>query len=276
MHKPVKIQVEHLSHSPVKVGVTFKLWGKAYCVKIPLSDILLAVFQHTVLKNAPANILTFWPRKTILKKYFMVVIPRISAEKFICTFSWKCNGVVLLDFFAEEQKWRVNIDIPRQIPCLNTFIKCVAHKRVVKDNFPVLCVGIFWHHRNKFVVGSRLKIALLKIFFVVTVFNRVGVDFAELVFLVVHWCGLDNYTAVKPSRKEKAQRNITHKLSLNCISQEISRLFNGSYFIVCMLLCLNGVVFFSAKLWVPIHCTFARIKLKYSLENSERRRSCRS
>ena len=61
-------------------------------------------------------------------------------------------------------------------------------------------VGILYHHLDVLVVARGLEQALFKILLIVAVLNRVGVNLAELVLLLVHRGGLYNNTAVQSAR----------------------------------------------------------------------------
>ena len=128
------------------------------------------------------------------------MVPRITAEKFVGTFARKRNGVVLFNLPAKQQQGGVNIHIPGQITRFNAVVKRVSEQLVVKNNLVVLCVGILYHHLDVLVVARRLKQALFKILLIVAVLNRVGVNLAELVLLLVHRGGLYDDTAVKSAR----------------------------------------------------------------------------
>ena len=134
----------------------------------------------------------------------------------------------------------------------------------------MLGVGVFNHHLDVLIVARGLKQALFKILLIVAVLNRVGVNLAELVLLLVHRGGLYDDTAVKSARQKHTQRNVADKLALYRVGQQVPRFLNRLLFIVGMLLRFNAKVRFARKPVVFVNGTFAGVKLKNALEHPAR------
>lgn len=144
-----------------------------FCINICRSIYLFLPFPP---QEGRAVFCRLRPGESLSPAHICIPIPRISPKNFIRTFAGQCHRADLSDLAAEQQQRSIHICHARQVARFHCLKQRLYQLRRINDNQMIFRTDSVIHFGNKCIVTVGLEVRFLKIFIIITIGDRNGMQ----------------------------------------------------------------------------------------------------
>ena len=158
-------------------------------------------------------------------EHFRTVKPRISAENLVGAFSGDRHRVPLLNPPAEIQQRRIDVRLPRKVPCERR--RAEQPRDFICGSGQNMMTGaeIVRHVDGIFVVALRLEKTAFEILPVALVFKRIGIKRHTVFSVIFRRNGADD-GGIESAGEQGAQRYVRYELTADGVFQQEAGIFD--------------------------------------------------